>query len=46
MPQYKLGKLPARTDYRTLKFTSVLRALPPVPVMFDVDSQYPFIKDN
>jgi hypothetical protein len=44
--EYKLGKKPVRKDVRTLKLSTVLKALPPVPDTFDVDSQYPNLVDN
>ena len=42
----KLGKNPAVIDYRTIKMASFLRILPPYPEAFDVDSQYPNLKDT
>lgn len=42
----KLGKLPVRKDPRTIKLSSILRALPPTPDTFDIDSQWPDLRDN
>lgn len=38
----KLGKLPPKTDKRTIRFKSVLKVLPPVPKEWDVDSKFSF----
>src|SRR5271157_5010228 len=49
MTEYKLGKLPARADPRTLKLAKFLvkKSLPPLPAIFDVDSQFTnFIDTN
>ena len=43
---YKLGKLAAKQDYRTIQLSKILRALPPPPANFDVDSQYSSLIDN
>ncbi len=37
MPELKLGKAPARIDSRTLKLSSMLRVLPPLPAEYDLD---------
>ena len=42
----KLGKKEARYDSRTLKLRKYVTSLPPVPVPFDVDSQYPNLTDK
>lgn len=42
----KLGKNPAVIDERTIKMASILRLLPSYPEAFDVDSQYPNLKDT
>ena len=42
----KLGKKPAVIDYRTIKLSTILKTLPPYPDAFDVDSQYPGLKDS
>jgi len=45
--ELKLGKKPARKDTRTLKLSTILKALPPIPPTFDIDAQYPgFVDDN
>ena len=41
-----LGKKPAVIDYRTIKLSTILKTLPPYPDAFDVDSQYPGLKDS
>jgi hypothetical protein len=43
---YKLGKLAAKQDYRTIQLSKILRALPPPPANFDVDSQYSSLTDS
>ena len=42
----KLGKLPAKQDKRTIKLSTIMQVLPPYPDAFDVDSQYPELKDS
>jgi hypothetical protein len=44
--EYKLGKLPAKYDYRTLPLKLILKKLPTIPSEFNVDSQYSGIYDN
>jgi hypothetical protein len=45
--QYKLGRLPIRKDYRTIRFVRLLNAtLPPPPTVYDVDSQFANLVDN
>jgi len=48
MTNYKLGKLPARVDPRTLKLSKFLvkKALPPLPATFDVDSAFTNFSDT
>jgi len=43
---YKLGRLQAREDKRTIKLATILKALPAYPAAFDVDSQYPKLTDR
>jgi len=43
---FRLGKLPAREDKRTILLKTILRTLPEYPAAFDVDSKYPELKDN
>ncbi len=38
MNNLKLGKLPVRRDARTLRLSTVLRALPPIPSVWDYDA--------
>jgi len=44
MQTYKLGKLPATRDIRTIRFQDILKAvpLPPIPDKFDVDQALNF----
>lgn len=42
----KLGKLPARKDIRTLKLSTILRTLPPIPDEYDIDAALTGITDN
>ena len=43
---YKLGKLPAREDIRTIKIAKFLKAPIPSPPAFNVDMLYPFMQDK
>ncbi len=36
--EYKLGKQPFQEDKRTIKLSSILKTLPPIPDSYDVDS--------
>ena len=44
--EYKFGKLEAIQDPRTIELKSFLKELPSYPEYFDVDSQYPDLKDK
>lgn len=45
-PFFKLGKKKPKTDKRTLKFSSIVRAMLAVPVAYSVDQKYPGIKET
>lgn len=44
MAEMKLGVAGPKQDVRTLKLMTVLKELPPIPDVFDVDNLYPGIK--
>jgi hypothetical protein len=44
--KYKLGKLPARKDTRTIKMSAILKTLPPIPDEHDVDAALTGIADD
>jgi hypothetical protein len=44
--KFKLGRPYFHKDERTIKLSTILKALPPYPPTFDVDSQYPKLTDS
>lgn len=44
--EFRLGKLAVKKDRRTIKMSSILRALPPVPDSYDVDTALGGLTEN